>query len=138
MTLPLKWEFPRGKLEMGENEETCIQRKIREEINIEIEIIKKLTHNIHDYGEFQVNLIPFMARHISGDILLTEHKAYKLVHPTKLKNLDWAEADLPIVEEIVKIGFMNQGLYEELATKLITFKLSELDKQTFQVKKKRL
>lgn len=29
---------------------------------------------------------------------------------------------------------MNQGLYEELATKLITFKLSELDKQTFQVK----
>ena len=33
---------------------------------------------------------------------------------------------------------MNQGLYEELVTKLITFKLSELDKQTFQVKKKRL
>lgn len=54
MTLPLKWEFPRGKLEMGENEETCIQREIREEINIEIEIVKKLTHNIHDYGEFQV------------------------------------------------------------------------------------
>ncbi len=29
---------------------------------------------------------------------------------------------------------MNQGLYEELVTKLITFKLSELDKKTFQVK----
>ena len=29
---------------------------------------------------------------------------------------------------------MNLGLYEELVTKLITFKLSELDKQTFQVK----
>lgn len=50
----------------------------------------------------RLNLIPFMARHISGDILLTEHKAYKLVHPTKLKNLDWAEANLPIVEELLK------------------------------------
>ncbi len=29
---------------------------------------------------------------------------------------------------------MNQGLYEELVTKLITFKLDELDKETFQVK----
>lgn len=29
---------------------------------------------------------------------------------------------------------MNQGLYEELVTKLITFKLNELDKETFQVK----
>jgi hypothetical protein len=29
---------------------------------------------------------------------------------------------------------MNQGLYEELITKLITFKLNELDKETFQIK----
>ena len=103
MKLPLKWEFPGGKLELGENEESCIQREIKEELNIEIEIIQKLTNNIHDYGEYQVNLIPFITRHISGEILLTEHKDYKLLHPAELINLDWAEADLPIVEEFLNI-----------------------------------
>lgn len=101
MKLPLKWEFPGGKLEMGENEETCIKREIKEEINIEIEIIKKLSNNIHDYGSFKINLIPFIARHISGEILLTEHNSYKLLDPSELLNLDWAEADLPIVQEFI-------------------------------------
>ena len=102
MKLPLKWEFPGGKLELGENEESCIHREIKEEINIEIEIIKKLSNNIHNYGVFKVNLIPFVARHVSGEILLTEHKDYKLLDPAELINLDWAEADLPIVEEFLK------------------------------------
>ena len=102
MKLPLKWEFPGGKLELGENEESCIHREIKEEINIEIEIIKKLSNNIHNYGVFKVNLIPFVARHVSGEILLTEHKGYKLLDPAELINLDWAEADLPIVEEFLK------------------------------------
>jgi hypothetical protein len=48
-------------------------------------------------------------------------------------NLDWAEADLPIVEELEN-EIMNQGLYEELITKLVTSKLEELDKDTFQIK----
>lgn len=103
MKLPFKWEFPGGKLEIGENEESCIQREVREEINIEIEIIKKLKNNIHDYGEFKVNLIPFISKHISGKILLTEHNAYKLLDPAELLDLDWAEADVPIVNEFLKL-----------------------------------
>ena len=103
MKLPLKWEFPGGKLELAENEESCIRREIKEEINIEIEIIKKLSNNIHDYGEFKINLIPFTARYVSGDTLLTEHSAYKLLDPAELLDLDWAEADLAIVEELLKV-----------------------------------
>ncbi len=103
MKLPLKWEFPGGKLELGESEDSCIKREIKEEINIEIELLSKLTNTIHDYGEFQVNLIPFIARHISGEIILTEHHTYKLLDPAELLHLDWAEADLPIVEELLKI-----------------------------------
>jgi hypothetical protein len=50
-----------------------------------------------------------------------------------LLNLDWAEADLPILR-ISKVRNMNQGIYEELVTKLIS-KINELDKETFQIKK---
>ena len=103
MSLPLKWEFPGGKLELHENEIDCIKREIKEELNIEIEVLNKLSNSIFDYGTFKVNLIPFIAIHISGEILLLEHKGYKLLDKTELLNLDWAEADLPIVEEFLKL-----------------------------------
>lgn len=103
MKLPLKWEFPGGKLEDGESEIECIKREIKEEINLDIDIIKKLNNNIHDYGNFTVNLIPFIANHTKGEINLSEHNDYRLLDKSELLNLDWAEADIPIVEEFLKL-----------------------------------
>ena len=103
MKLPLKWEFPGGKLEENESEIDCIKREIKEEINIEIEVLRKLSNSIYDYGNFKINLIPFIAKYIHGEIRLAEHKDYKLLERVELLSLDWAEADLPIVEEFLKI-----------------------------------
>lgn len=103
MKLPLKWEFPGGKLEFNESETDCIKREIKEEINIDIEVLQKLSNNIHDYGTFKINLIPFLVQYISGEIKLAEHKDYRLLERSQLSNLDWAEADLLIVEEFLKL-----------------------------------
>ena len=103
MKLPLKWEFPGGKLELNESEIDCIKREIKEEININIEVLQKLSNNTHDYGTFKINLIPFFVQYISGEIKLAEHKDYRLLNRSELLNLDWAEADLPIVEEFLKL-----------------------------------
>lgn len=103
MKLPLKWEFPGGKLEENETEIDCIKREINEEINIDIEVLIKLSSSVYDYGTFKVNLIPFIAKYVSGKIILSEHKDYKLLDKSELLNLDWAEADLPIVEEFLKL-----------------------------------
>jgi 8-oxo-dGTP diphosphatase len=43
--------------------------EIKEEINVEIEIVKNL-NSIYDYGAFKINLIPFIANYISGEIKL--------------------------------------------------------------------
>ncbi|MEO8237920.1 MAG: NUDIX domain-containing protein [Flavobacterium sp.] len=102
MKLPLKWEFPGGKIEKKENEIECIKREIKEEINIEIDILKRLSNSIYDYGTFKINLIPFLANYITGDIVLIEHKDFKLLDKSELLSLDWAEADLPIVAEFLK------------------------------------
>ena len=101
MKLPLKWEFPGGKLEEGESEVDCIKREIKEELNIEIDVIQKMKNSIHDYGKFKINLIPFIANYISGAIILSEHANYMLLQKSELLNLDWAEADLPILNELI-------------------------------------
>ena len=101
MKLPLKWEFPGGKLENNESEIECIKREIKEELNIEIKVIKRLSNSIHDYNTFRINLIPFVVKYISGEIILAEHAEYKLLEKNNLNNLDWAEADLPIVRELL-------------------------------------
>jgi 8-oxo-dGTP diphosphatase len=103
MKLPLKWEFPGGKLEENESEIDCIKREIKEELNIEIEVLKGLSNSIYDYGTYKINLIPFISNYVSGEIVLSEHKDYKLLDKSELSYLDWAEADLPIVEEFLKL-----------------------------------
>ena len=103
MKLPLKWEFPGGKLEENESEIDCIKREIKEELNIEIEILKRLSSSAFDYGTFKIKLIPYLANYVSGDIQLSEHNDYRLLDKSELLNLDWAEADIPIVEEFLKL-----------------------------------
>ena len=101
MKLPLKWEFPGGKLERDEREIDCIKRELKEELNIEVRVINKLTNSIYDYSTFQINLIPYVVEYVSGEIILAEHTSYKLLEKSSLNTLDWAEADLPIVKELL-------------------------------------
>lgn len=103
MKLPLKWEFPGGKINSGETEEDCLKRELKEELNIEIEILKKLVPNIHHYTSFVIKLIPFLVKYVSGEIILLEHVNYKWVNKNEMDNLDWAAADLPIVEQVKRL-----------------------------------
>lgn len=101
MSMPLKWEFPGGKLEEGEDEEACILREIKEELNVEIKILQKWRSFTHEYPDFQIELIPFLAEIKSGEIILKEHLKYRWLVKSELSGLDWAAADLAIVEVIV-------------------------------------
>jgi 8-oxo-dGTP diphosphatase len=103
MNLPLKWEFPGGKIENGETEEECIIREIKEELNLDIEVIKRLNSSLYDYSGIKIYLIPFIANQIGGQIILNEHKDYKYLTKDKLLNLDWADADIPILKEYLSL-----------------------------------
>ncbi|MEP3838314.1 MAG: (deoxy)nucleoside triphosphate pyrophosphohydrolase [Algibacter sp.] len=103
MKLPLKWEFAGGKIEEGESEIDCIKREIFEELNIEIEVKERLTPVTHQYPNFKIKLIPFKAEYLSGELKLKEHCSFLLADRNELINLDWAEADLPILKEFIEL-----------------------------------
>jgi 8-oxo-dGTP diphosphatase len=99
MNLPLKWEFPGGKIEPGEGVEECLKRELVEEMGVQIEIGRPLTPATHDYPTFTVTLYPYVCSIISGDITLNEHSAITWLPPNRLHEVDWSDADLPIIAE---------------------------------------
>ena len=103
MKLPLKWEFAGGKIEEGESEIDCIKREIFEELNIKIEVKERLTPVNHQYPNFKIKLIPFIAEYLSGELELREHYNFLLANKIDLINLDWTEADLPILKEYLAL-----------------------------------
>ena len=103
MKLPFKWEFPGGKVESGESPEACVVREIKEELNLDINPGMTLQLSIHHYPEFSINLIPFICEIMGGEIILSEHTQYLWLDPAELLNLDWAEADIPIVKNYIEL-----------------------------------
>jgi 8-oxo-dGTP diphosphatase len=104
MALALKWEFPGGKLEDGESHEACLLREIMEELNIQIKIVEPLKPNTHHYPNGkEIQLVPFICEYMSGDLQLAEHADYKWLKKEALLGLDWAEADIPIVQAYINL-----------------------------------
>ncbi|TKC05904.1 (deoxy)nucleoside triphosphate pyrophosphohydrolase [Pedobacter frigoris] len=102
MKLPLKFEFPGGKIETGESAEQCLLREVKEELNLEIEIVSSLSPVIYHYSEFSIRLIPFVCYIKSGNLILREHasSSWRSIDQSLL-DLDWAAADIPIVREFL-------------------------------------
>ncbi|MFO0792771.1 MAG: (deoxy)nucleoside triphosphate pyrophosphohydrolase [Candidatus Brocadiaceae bacterium] len=98
MSLPLKWEFPGGKINNGESLIECLKRELQEELGIEAAIGHLLPPVTHRYQTFLVTLHPFICKIIAGEITLHEHIALAWLTPQELHTLDWAEADVPVIQ----------------------------------------
>ena len=102
MSLPLKWEFPGGKIDPGESATVCLQRELVEEMNVRITVGRPLAAVTHHYPDFTVTLYPFICSISSGEITLHEHEAIAWLSPDQLPALDWAEADGPVLDDYLR------------------------------------
>jgi 8-oxo-dGTP diphosphatase len=107
MSLPLKWEFPGGKIRDGEHADECLRRELLEELGIEVVIERPLPQTTHRYPTFTVTLHPFVCTIMKGEITLHEHAASCWLRPDELSALDWAEADRPLLEIYRKVSKMK-------------------------------
>lgn len=99
----LKWEFPGGKVEANESPEECLLREIREELGILIRIIEPFSPQDHDYGTHSIRLLPFLCSYESGALSLSEHQDARWLTISELPGLDWAAADIAVVEELIHL-----------------------------------
>ena len=94
-----KWEFPGGKLEAGETREEALIRELKEELRIDVDPFEFVITIDHSYPDFRLIMHSFKCRILSDkEPELTEHLQSKWLIPTDLDVLDWAAADVPIVE----------------------------------------
>jgi 8-oxo-dGTP diphosphatase len=103
MNLPLKWEFPGGKLEAGESPEECLHRELAEEMGVTVTLGRTLPQYTHSYDSFTVTLYPFVCTIDSNTITLHEHAAMAWLLPHELHTLDWLEADRPVLEAYAQL-----------------------------------
>ena len=94
------WEFPGGKIELGETPEAAIVREIKEELDTEIEVVKLLDTVEYDYPQFHLSMDCFICKIKSGDLVLKEHEAAKWLTKENLDSVDWLPADLSLIEKI--------------------------------------
>ena len=93
-----KWEFPGGKVEIGETREEALVREIREELSVDIEDSEFLMTIEHTYPDFHLTMHVFKCVLNQAEISLNEHIALKLLSVDELNQLDWAAADIPVVK----------------------------------------
>lgn len=96
------WEFPGGKVEEGETPEETLQRELREEMNVEIEVGEYLGENVHYYGDFAIRLIAYRAKVTGGEIKLSDHEEYLWVEAGELAKVNLAPADIPLAQLLHK------------------------------------
>ena len=97
-----KYEFPGGKIEDGETHEVALLREIKEELNMEIKIRNKFLSVKHQYQDFHLTMHSYICTSANNLVTLLEHIDYKWLDNTEIGPLDWAAADTPIVEKLLK------------------------------------
>ena len=98
--LGLKWEFPGGKVHENENFEEALRREVQEELNITINIHKKIAEEGYKDDKIDILLHYYLCSQKNGTIKLSEHEEQAWVEKKDFEKYDFAEGDGNILSSL--------------------------------------
>lgn len=94
------WEFPGGKMEIGETPEEALKREIREELSAEISVDSFLCTVEYDYPKFHLTMHCYLCSLLTEALHLNEHEAARWLTKDELNSVKWLPADEIVIEEL--------------------------------------
>lgn len=102
------WEFPGGKMELGETPEEALKREIREELSTEISTDERLCTVEYDYPKFHLTMHCYLCSLLTDALHLNEHEAARWLTNDELRSVKWLPADWEVIE-ILSSRFLSKG-----------------------------
>ena len=100
-TMPLKWEFPGGKIEEGEQPRSALRRELEEELGILATVgdeVRRIQHEYPNGGKVELRF--FTVREYQREIENRIFRDIQWAEPKDLPAYDFLEADLTLVQEL--------------------------------------
>jgi mutator protein MutT len=95
------WEFPGGKVELGESPEQALHREIEEELGIQIKVQALVGEELHHYPTKSIRLRLYQAETLQEKLTLTDHDDFKWCKPAEIPIDELSAADRPFVSKIM-------------------------------------
>jgi len=108
------WEFPGGKRENNETIFECLEREIKEELNVSCKALNIFAENIYEYENGTIKLIAIIAKLFSRNIILSVHDEYIWTEMSNLLNYKLAPADTRIAKLLLEEHKMDYKVIESI------------------------
>ena len=94
------WEFPGGKMEVGETREEALVREIREELSTEISVDEFFCTIDYDYPKFHLTMHCYLCSLTTEALHLNEHEAARWLAKDELDSVKWLPADVEVIQKL--------------------------------------
>ena len=94
------WEFPGGKIKEGESAKECVKREIKEELNVNVSVGKKINTIKHAYTHFTIELTAYHCQYESGEADTVDCADFKWIKTSQIDSLPFPKANHKIFNKI--------------------------------------